>query len=160
MENANVIYVAYCDKSDEFYIGRTCHPAERFKQHISDNQSPVHERAEMYGRNHIFFFIIKANLSKEEAAQYEAKYIYEKYAQVKLINRSLPPSQYLTPFCKTEEQTEHFKKLAYKIEKDMTNGIGCFAEAKARRVRGNGNYIRCGTTPYQALKIALGEKNA
>ena len=76
-KDGNYIYAIYCDVSNEWYIGRTCNPQLRFKQHTRDCKSAVHGLVEKYGEDHIFMIVLESGLTFEDAVIHEAKYLYE-----------------------------------------------------------------------------------
>lgn len=143
--NGNIIYAIYCDKANEWYIGRTFNASLRFKQHIKDKQSAIYRWVKEYGENHIYMMVIKAGLSIDEAVAYETKYIYENYFKFQLVNRSLPRSMYLLPFCEDEKTTKYWLSLCRKIDEDINKKSG-----RSRYITGRCDYQngRCNYTQF------------
>ena len=113
------IYAIYCQDTEEVYIGRSANPKARFKQHLSNKGCVVYEHASKYGKDHLYMVVLKSGIPAEQICAYEAKYIYEFYFKVRLMNRTIPSFSNLVPFCTSAEATEQYCDLVDMVERDL-----------------------------------------
>lgn len=118
-ETGNCIYALYSPLSDEYYIGRTSRPLERYKQHLVMANGAIFPCVSKFGEDSIVMVVLKSDLTLTESQEYEAKYIYQNYFRVTLLNRTFPSISHIIPFCKTKDDVEYWQKLFRAIDVDQ-----------------------------------------
>lgn len=113
------VYLIYCSGSNKFYIGRAADPVTRYKQHISSDASAVFPEVEAHGADSVTMLILKSKLSSGDAMSYEAKYIFENYFKLDLLNRACPSVRNIIPFIHNSEDLKRWLNLLNEIDEDQ-----------------------------------------
>lgn len=113
------VYLIYCSGSNKFYIGRAQDPINRFSQHISSDTSAVFPEVKAHGANSVTMLILKSKLNTMEAMSYEAKYIFENYFKLDLLNRACPSVNNIFPLIHNSEDLKRWLNLLNEIDEDQ-----------------------------------------